>query len=173
DDVPAPAPAPASGAAPLSVLEGVRAAWRAVLEHDGFGADHNFFDAGGHSLLLVKLREQLRLATGADVPVIDLLRHVTVQDQARLIAMVHRPADGTVPATPRHGHPPADHHPQAAGAHRAGPRPRARRRASPPPRPVRRHRRGAGRRPGTAGRVPGGDAGRGARGRRAHPGPGP
>ncbi|MFE7645770.1 non-ribosomal peptide synthetase [Streptomyces phaeoluteigriseus] len=97
---PAPAP-PVSGAAPLSVLEGVRAAWRAVLEHDGFGADHNFFDAGGHSLLLVKLREQLRLATGADVPVIDLLRHVTVQDQARLIAAVHRPADGTAPATPR------------------------------------------------------------------------
>lgn len=79
--------------------EGVRAAWRAVLEHDTFGMDHNFFDAGGHSLLLVKLREQLRLATGADVPVIDLLRHVTVQDQARLIAQVHRPAEGT--AAPR------------------------------------------------------------------------
>ncbi|MEU0052448.1 amino acid adenylation domain-containing protein [Streptomyces sp. NPDC006309] len=94
----APAPAtPAAAPGPASLLDGVRAAWRAVLGHDGFGADRNFFDAGGHSLLLVRLREQLRLATGADVPVIDLLRHVTVQDQARLIAAAHRPT--TAPAT--------------------------------------------------------------------------
>ncbi|MEU8572261.1 non-ribosomal peptide synthetase [Streptomyces asoensis] len=104
---PARAPEPPSGASVpsmasgssvasvSSVTEGVRAAWRAVLEHDGFGPDRNFFDAGGHSLLLVGLREHLRLTTGADVPVIDLLRHVTVRDQARLIATAHRPADGT------------------------------------------------------------------------------
>lgn len=105
---PGPAPASASASAPdlvpaggptlPEVTAGVRAAWRAVLGHDGFGPDRNFFDAGGHSLLLVKLREQLRLATGADVPVIDLLRYVTVQDQARLIAATHRPAAG--PAGP-------------------------------------------------------------------------
>ncbi|MFD9429880.1 amino acid adenylation domain-containing protein [Streptomyces sp. NPDC060002] len=90
----------ASAASVNSVTEGVRAAWRAVLEHDGFGPDRNFFDAGGHSLLLVKLMEQLRLTTGADVPVIDLLRHVTVRDQARLIATAHRPVGGTAaPAT--------------------------------------------------------------------------
>ncbi|MFJ7152984.1 amino acid adenylation domain-containing protein [Streptomyces sp. NPDC100445] len=100
----APAPPAAVAAAPgsASALDGVRAAWRAVLGHDGFGSDRNFFDAGGHSLLLVKLREQLRLATGADVPVIDLLRHVTVRDQARLIAAAHRPAaiPATAPAAP-------------------------------------------------------------------------
>ncbi|GGQ46652.1 non-ribosomal peptide synthetase [Streptomyces asoensis] len=91
---PSAASAPSDVSVP-SVTEGVRAAWRAVLEHDGFGPDRNFFDAGGHSLLLVALREHLRLTTGADVPVIDLLRHVTVRDQARLIATAHRPADGT------------------------------------------------------------------------------
>lgn len=97
---PAPAPPPPAPAPDLpSVLDGVRSAWRAVLEHDGFGSDRNFFDAGGHSLLLVKLREQLRLTTGADVPVIDLLRHVTVQDQARLIATAHRPADAPAAAS--------------------------------------------------------------------------
>ncbi|MDQ0580839.1 non-ribosomal peptide synthetase [Streptomyces rishiriensis] len=85
----------ASGTSVASVTDGVRAAWRAVLEHDGFGSDRNFFDAGGHSLLLVKLREHLRLTTGADVPVIDLLRHVTVHEQARLIATAHRPGGGT------------------------------------------------------------------------------
>ncbi|MGW2909486.1 non-ribosomal peptide synthetase [Streptomyces asoensis] len=115
---PARAPQPPSGAnAPSdasvpSVTEGVRAAWRAVLEHDGFGPDRNFFDAGGHSLLLVALREHLRLTTGADVPVIDLLRHVTVRDQARLIATAHRPADkaaapaGAVPRKPLDRTPP-------------------------------------------------------------------
>ncbi|MFF8729559.1 amino acid adenylation domain-containing protein [Streptomyces sp. NPDC015171] len=97
----APAPEPALAPAPALpvVLDGVRAAWRAVLEHDGFGDSRNFFDAGGHSLLLVKLREQLRLATGADVPVIDLMRHVTVQEQARLIATTHRPP-AAAPAAP-------------------------------------------------------------------------
>ncbi|TQJ52823.1 non-ribosomal peptide synthetase [Streptomyces sp. SLBN-115] len=90
-----------SATSAASVTEGVRAAWRAVLEHDGFGPDRNFFDAGGHSLLLVRLREQLRLATGADLPVIDLLRHVTVREQARLIATAHRPVSGTAaPAGP-------------------------------------------------------------------------
>ncbi|MEV6176181.1 amino acid adenylation domain-containing protein [Streptomyces sp. NPDC052015] len=95
----APAPPPqVPAAAPPSVLDGVRAAWRAVLEHDGFGSDRNFFDAGGHSLLLVRLREQLRRTTGVDVPVIDLLRHVTVRDQARLIATTGRPTDAPVAA---------------------------------------------------------------------------
>ncbi|MFJ4692439.1 amino acid adenylation domain-containing protein [Streptomyces sp. NPDC088766] len=109
---PAPDLVPASGTALPEVTAGVRAAWRAVLGHDGFGPDRNFFDAGGHSLLLVKLREQLRLATGADVPVIDLLRHVTVQDQARLIAATHRPASG--PAGP--GTTPARTAPDAVSA---------------------------------------------------------
>ncbi|MGV9943518.1 non-ribosomal peptide synthetase [Streptomyces sp. NPDC003401] len=101
-----PGPAPAPGTVPAGtpalpeVTAGVRAAWRAVLGHDGFGPDRNFFDAGGHSLLLVGLQEQLRLATGADVPVIDLLRHVTVQDQARLIATAHgRPSGPAEPGT--------------------------------------------------------------------------
>ncbi|WP_314221587.1 non-ribosomal peptide synthetase [Streptomyces zaehneri] len=100
-----------SAASAASVTEGVRAAWRAVLEHDGFGPDRNFFDAGGHSLLLVRLREQLRLATGADIPVIDLLRHVTVREQARLVATAHQPLGGTaapaavVPRRPLEGAP--------------------------------------------------------------------
>ncbi|MFJ6723733.1 amino acid adenylation domain-containing protein [Streptomyces sp. NPDC091281] len=97
-----PEPVAPPGPALPAVLEGVRAAWRAVLEHDGFGPDRNFFDAGGHSLLLVRLQEQLRLATGADLPVIDLLRYVTVQDQARLIVERGAAAGGTAarPDTP-------------------------------------------------------------------------
>ncbi len=73
-------------AAATSVVEAVRAAWRTVVEHDAFRVDQNFFDAGGNSLLLVKLQEALRAATGVAPSIRDLLRYTTVQAQADLIS---------------------------------------------------------------------------------------
>jgi amino acid adenylation domain-containing protein len=66
-------------------LEAVRAAWRAVLDHDEFGLDDNFFDVGGHSLLLVRLQEALGRESSLALTVGDLLRHTTVRAQAALL----------------------------------------------------------------------------------------
>ncbi|WP_143074882.1 AMP-binding protein, partial [Streptomyces mangrovisoli] len=64
----------------------VHDAWRAVLgEHASFGPDDNFFDVGGHSLLLVRLQAALRRATGTRPAIGDLLRHTTVRAQTRLL----------------------------------------------------------------------------------------
>ncbi|MFC4465240.1 condensation domain-containing protein [Streptomyces xiangluensis] len=61
------------------------AAWRDVLGTSGFGPDDNFFDAGGNSLLLLRLQKALRDRTGASVTVADLFRHTTVRAQSMLL----------------------------------------------------------------------------------------
>lgn len=60
----------------------VKAAWEEVLGIGPVGADVNFFDAGGHSLLVPTLREALHRRTGAWMSVLDLFRFTTVSDQA-------------------------------------------------------------------------------------------
>jgi amino acid adenylation domain-containing protein len=99
--VPAPAPAesPRPAAAPTTggpdPHRAVHEAWRDVLGDRAVGADDNFFDVGGHSLLLVRLQAALRRATGTRPSISDLLRHTTVRSQARLLggdAAALRPA---------------------------------------------------------------------------------
>ncbi|MFF9347888.1 condensation domain-containing protein [Streptomyces sp. NPDC014734] len=50
------------------------------------GPEVGFFDAGGNSLLLIRLRDRLRSALGRDIDVIDLFRHSTVRSMAALFA---------------------------------------------------------------------------------------
>jgi amino acid adenylation domain-containing protein len=92
----APAPAPAGSAD--STVDLVRAAWAELLEHDTFAMDDNFFDVGGHSLILVKLQANLR-ARFATAPTIgDLLRHTTVRAQVALLVNVAPTGAATEPA---------------------------------------------------------------------------
>ncbi|MGW1189519.1 amino acid adenylation domain-containing protein [Streptomyces sp. NPDC002559] len=89
-DVPVPqAAAPGTAAPREESAEGVTAAvlraWRKVVPGRVFGRETNFFDAGGHSLLLVKLQDALRETTGTGPAVADLMRYTTVRSQARLI----------------------------------------------------------------------------------------
>ncbi|MET8165977.1 amino acid adenylation domain-containing protein [Streptomyces sp. NPDC005329] len=91
DSAASPVPSPARGetrdaAAPATGLnEAVRGAWQEVLGERAFGPDDNFFDVGGHSLLLVRLQAALRRATGTGPSIGDLLRHTTVRSQTRLV----------------------------------------------------------------------------------------
>ncbi|MFF3089077.1 condensation domain-containing protein [Streptomyces nojiriensis] len=59
----------------------VAAAWEQVLGRT-VGASENFFDAGGNSLLLIRLRDRLRGALDREVDVVDLFRHSTVRAMA-------------------------------------------------------------------------------------------
>jgi aryl carrier-like protein len=61
----------------------IGAIWAEVLQLDRVGVQDNFFDLGGHSLLLVKLRARLEATLGRAISVIDLFRHPTVAAQAR------------------------------------------------------------------------------------------
>jgi hypothetical protein len=53
--------------------------WREVLRTDGVGADDNFFDLGGNSVLLVKARSRLAEVFAREVPTVTLFTYPTVR----------------------------------------------------------------------------------------------
>jgi amino acid adenylation domain-containing protein len=53
--------------------------WREVLRIDRFGAEDNFFDLGGNSLLLAKARSRLSETLDRDVPAVTLFTFPTVR----------------------------------------------------------------------------------------------
>lgn len=62
----------------------VAAAWASVLGQE-VGGNQSFFDAGGNSLLLVLLREELRAVFQRDIEMADLFRHLTVRAMAQYL----------------------------------------------------------------------------------------
>ncbi len=87
-----PEPEPERGAgreyvAPRNEIEErIAAVWSAVLNVESVGADDNFFDLGGHSLLLVKVHRQLRERLPREISVVDLFQFPTVGALARHVA---------------------------------------------------------------------------------------
>jgi amino acid adenylation domain-containing protein len=67
--------------------------WRQVLQVDHVGLSENFFDLGGHSLLLVNLHAGLKQAFATDFPLIELFQRTTVASQAERLSSVPRPDD--------------------------------------------------------------------------------
>ena len=60
----------------------VAALWREVLGVESVGADDNFFDLGGNSLLLIRLAGRLGEEMGSTATAVDLFRFPTVRAQA-------------------------------------------------------------------------------------------
>ena len=56
--------------------------WRRVLRTNRVGLHDNFFDLGGHSMLLVRLHAELKREFGADIPLVELFQRTTVVSQA-------------------------------------------------------------------------------------------
>ncbi|MFI6064769.1 amino acid adenylation domain-containing protein [Micromonospora sp. NPDC051227] len=122
---PPAAPTPAGVGVPGSELErAVAAIWRDVLVVDEVGVDDNFFDIGGHSLLVMRVQTHLSERLGRTVPVVELFRHPTVRALARHLASGDR--------TPA----------MSAGHHRAETRAAIQRARTPRRRPGRHHDRG-------------------------------
>ncbi len=64
----------------------VAAIWREVLRVEHPGVDENFFDLGGHSLLVVKVHAALRREFQHDLTLVDLFQHTTIAAQAALVS---------------------------------------------------------------------------------------
>jgi aryl carrier-like protein len=68
--------------------------WRALLRVEQVGREDNFFDLGGHSLLLVQLQNRLHSRFGAKLTLIELFKRPTV---AAIASLLH---PSSMPSTP-------------------------------------------------------------------------
>ena len=59
--------------------------WKEVLRLDNFSVHDNFFDLGGHSLLLAQMHTRLQKAFGASLPMVKLFEHPTVASIANYL----------------------------------------------------------------------------------------
>jgi aryl carrier-like protein len=59
--------------------------WQATLKLEQVGVNDNFFDLGGHSLLMVQLHAKLREQLGLELPLLKLLEHPTISALARYL----------------------------------------------------------------------------------------
>jgi len=66
--------------------ETIATIWQRVLGLDRVGLYDNFFDLGGHSLLLAEVHERLGEALGREVAMVELFQHTTVDALARHLA---------------------------------------------------------------------------------------
>jgi amino acid adenylation domain-containing protein len=80
---------PASGAE-----QAVARIWRQVLAIEAVGIDENFFDLGGHSLLLIEVRQRLRPLAGRTIPLLELFRHPSIRSLAAFIERSGEEAPG-------------------------------------------------------------------------------
>jgi hypothetical protein len=72
----------------------VAAIWEEVLGVRGIGVHDNFFDLGGHSLLLPKVLTQLRALAARDLSMVDLFRYPTVHTLAAAMGEGSQDAGG-------------------------------------------------------------------------------
>ncbi|MFI0908788.1 amino acid adenylation domain-containing protein, partial [Streptomyces sioyaensis] len=86
-------------AVPVGDIEArIAAAWCEVLELDRVGRHDNFFDLGGHSLLLLRVRSLLSAQWDAEIPVVEFFRHPTVAALAEHLGARRTAAAPRVPA---------------------------------------------------------------------------
>jgi len=79
--------------APASEMERVVAGvWEELFEVDELGVEDNFFDLGGHSILLLQAHARLRERLANDVSVVALLQYPTIRSLARHLSNAEMPS---------------------------------------------------------------------------------
>jgi amino acid adenylation domain-containing protein len=96
--LPAPCTSAALSGQPTTMLMSptqcrVAEIWRKVLRAEHVGLHDNFFDLGGHSLLLVRLHAELKKEFASDMPLVELFQWTTVYSQADRMSSVSVPGD--------------------------------------------------------------------------------
>jgi hypothetical protein len=73
---------------PLNEMEQrIAKIWQDLFQLEQVGMDVNFFDLGGHSLLLMRAHERLRESVDSEIPVVALLKYPTIRLLARQLSM--------------------------------------------------------------------------------------
>ncbi|MCA1601871.1 MAG: phosphopantetheine-binding protein, partial [Acidobacteria bacterium] len=68
------------------VEQNIAAIWQEALHVEKVGVHDNFFDLGGHSLLMVKVHNKLRGAMNKELSIIDMFRYPTVSSLASYLS---------------------------------------------------------------------------------------
>jgi amino acid adenylation domain-containing protein/non-ribosomal peptide synthase protein (TIGR01720 family) len=85
---------PSAYVAPASEMERVVAnVWEELFEVDEVGVEDNFFDLGGHSILLLQAHARLRERIANDVSVVALLQYPTIRSLARHLSNAEMPGE--------------------------------------------------------------------------------
>jgi amino acid adenylation domain-containing protein len=92
-------PAAQSVPATTEAEKGIAGLWKELLKREGVGIHDNFFDLGGHSLLLVQLQSRLRHRFGREIPMIELFQKPTIASMASYftassVSSVELPGEG-------------------------------------------------------------------------------
>jgi acyl carrier protein len=84
--------------APRNQIEQMVAAiWAEVLHVEKVGINANFFDLGGHSLLMVQVCDRVQAAFGRELSLVEMFRHPTVSALASYLG--HEPISVPLQAT--------------------------------------------------------------------------
>jgi amino acid adenylation domain-containing protein len=92
---------------PGNAVDRVRACWRAVMQRETIGAEENFFEAGGHSLMAMRLRARLAQAFDRPIAITDIFAYPTIAGFAAFLVKggAAAPARAQVaPPAPQTGH---------------------------------------------------------------------
>jgi acyl carrier protein len=72
---------------PRNALEqAIAGFWEEVLPVDEIGRDDNFFDLGGHSLLLIQVNRRLKDYCQKDIPVVEMFKYPTISTLADFLS---------------------------------------------------------------------------------------
>jgi acyl carrier protein len=78
---------------PQNVLEKIIAdAWKSVLQLDEVSVDDNFFDLGGHSLLMLQIKRCLESELKVEIAPVDMFEYPTVRTLAQYLSGLQKPA---------------------------------------------------------------------------------
>jgi hypothetical protein len=81
--------------APATEIEHIIASiWREELQVEKVGIYDNFFDLGGHSLLMARVHQKLQMALARDLSIIELFKYPTVNSLAE-----HLSSQGPTPSS--------------------------------------------------------------------------
>ena len=59
--------------------------WKSLLQSDGFDLEDNFYEVGGHSLLMLKMKYFIDMEFKTDIDVVTLFQYPTIKQLAEVI----------------------------------------------------------------------------------------
>ncbi len=74
--------------------------WNGILGTERVGVFDNFFDLGGHSLLVARMAAGIKKMTGKSIPIIDILQRPTIRQLAGILDGEERPPRWFSPSIP-------------------------------------------------------------------------